>query len=201
MPSYAPGSGLILDQIVATVTRVNTTQWKANFGDGTTAGVFPSLRQAQAVIERSISPNAAPLPWQLLPREDVTEVWFVGSYKSASSITFTTAGSATSKTFAFPDAWTFNSSIGYYVLTDPIFAVANLVPGCRLTMNNYAQGPFAPFSFAFGAGPDHVNLQPFNVSPVTFDAAGLTLTNSEPATALVCAVSNGKGFLMIEVAP
>lgn len=62
----------------ATVTRVNTNEWKASFGNGTYCGTFVSLRDAEAAVERSISPGGAPLPWrQQLDREDLVEVWYV----------------------------------------------------------------------------------------------------------------------------
>lgn len=73
----------------ATVTRVNTNSWKASFGNAVYAGTFSSLREAEATIERSISPGAAPLPWRLQrEREDVVEVWYVlqnddGSFPSS----------------------------------------------------------------------------------------------------------------------
>ena len=45
--------------VATTVVRVNAYQYKASFGDGTYAGTFRMLREAQAIIERSISPGAA----------------------------------------------------------------------------------------------------------------------------------------------
>lgn len=63
--------------VAATVVRVNAYQYKASFGDGQYAGSFAMLRDAQATIERSISPGAAPLPWKRQERDDGVELWYV----------------------------------------------------------------------------------------------------------------------------
>lgn len=63
--------------IAATVTRVNSYAFKASYADGTYAGTANSLREAQALIERSISPGAAPLPWKTQNRQDNMELWYV----------------------------------------------------------------------------------------------------------------------------
>lgn len=63
--------------IAASVVRVNAYQYKASWGDGSYAGSFAGLRDAQALIERSISPGAAPLAWKRQEREDGVELWYV----------------------------------------------------------------------------------------------------------------------------
>lgn len=63
--------------VAATVVRVNAYQYKASYGDGTYAGSFRMLRDGQALIERSISPGAAPLPWKRQQRDDGVELWYV----------------------------------------------------------------------------------------------------------------------------
>lgn len=63
--------------IAGTVIRVNSYQYKASYEDGSFAGVYGMLRDAQAAIERSISPGGAPLPWRQQDREDSIEIWWV----------------------------------------------------------------------------------------------------------------------------
>lgn len=61
----------------ATVVRVNSYSYKASFADGSYAGTFGMLRDAQAIVERSISPGAATLNWRQQDRQDAIELWYV----------------------------------------------------------------------------------------------------------------------------
>lgn len=62
--------------IAATVIRVTSYLYKASYQDGSYAGTYTMLRDAQASIERSISPGAAPIPWHQSDREDQIEIWY-----------------------------------------------------------------------------------------------------------------------------
>lgn len=69
--------GLSTYTVAATVVRVNAYQYKASWANGDYAGSFSMLRDAQSLIERSISPGAAPLPWKRQERDDGVELWYV----------------------------------------------------------------------------------------------------------------------------
>jgi len=68
----------VLCKILGTVIRTNATSFKANYGDGTYAGTFRGVSQAQRFIEQSISPGGAPMTWVLEDRIDFLEAYHVG---------------------------------------------------------------------------------------------------------------------------